>query len=53
MVLIWRRSWELTVGIRNINIIIFGVSVFDIYNVATQYLAYEDISHELFCDLAE
>ena len=31
----------------------FGVSVVDTYNVATQSLEYEDTSHEFFCDLTE
>ena len=37
----------------HVNLSIFGVSVVEIYNVAPQYLAYEDISHELLCDMAE
>ena len=32
---------------------IFGVSVFDSYNVDNQYLAHEETAHALFCYLAE
>ena len=33
---------------QRVNLSIFGVSVVGIYNVATQYLAYEETSHALF-----
>ena len=42
------KSWE-----KRANLRIFGVSVVDTYNVATQSLYYEDTSHLFFCNLDE
>ena len=41
-------SWD-----KRVNMGIFGVSVVDTYNVATQYLAGEINYHVLFCDFSE
>ena len=38
---------------QSVNLSIFGVSVVETYNKATQYMAYEDTSNELFCALGE
>ena len=42
------QSWYQRVNLR-----IFSVSVVETYNVATQYMAYEDNSHIFFCALTE
>ena len=42
------HTWD-----KYVNMSIFGVSVVDTYNFATQSISYEDTSRVLLCDLSE